>query len=179
MLRSAALAATVAAICATLVFSPVTAQEQPQEEEGPGQRIVTVTSFEVPFTDRPQVFPWMLEYFIPGTQLNPRVLNFRVMLHNWGSNASQVHFVSEYAEFADIESECGQPCDDYYEQHPEPEEGSPEWEEFAEARDLFNKYYAQHRDEIYTTPMMVAKSEGEMVGRVGPPPEENEENGEN
>lgn len=172
MLRAAVLAAAAAVAFALSLPAPAAAQEQ----EGPEPRIVTVTSFEVPFTDRPQVFPWMLEYFLPGMQLNPNVLSFRVLLHNWGSNASQVHFVSEYASFADIESECGQPCDDYYEQHPEPEEDSAEWEEFAEARDLFNKYYAQHQDEIYTAPMMVAKTEGEMVGRVGPPPEDDEGN---
>lgn len=147
-----------------------------QDEEGPGPRVVAVTSFDLPMTDRSKVVPYMVEYFLPGVQLNPKVLNFRVLLHNWGSNAAQVHLVSEYAEFGDIESECGVPCEEYQEQHPIPEEGSTEWAEFAEARDLFNQYYAHHRDEIYTTPMMVAKTEGEIVGRVGPPPETEPDN---
>lgn len=169
-----------AALFSTLTLAaPAALLAQEEEEEGPGTRVVTVTTFQVPFADRPQLFPWILEYFAPGIQLNPNVIGFRMLFHNWGSDASQVIMVSEYEDFADIEAECGQPCDDYFEQHPVPEEGEEGYEEYQEGQALFNKYYSHHRDEIYTSPMAVAKVEGEMVGTVGPPPEEPEEEGGN
>lgn len=153
------------------------AQEQQEEEEGPGTRIVTATIFQVPFAERSKVFPFMREYFLPGIQLNPNVLNFRLLVHNWGSDASQVVLLSEYASLADIEAECGQPCEDYQAAHPEPEEGTPEREEFEERQAAFSKYYTRHRDEIYLANMEVAKVEGELMGPVGPPPEAEEEGG--
>lgn len=143
-----------------------------QEEEGPGQRVMTVTSFDVPFNDRNVVLPFMMERIVPGTQLNPKVINFRVSFHNWGANADQVLMIAEYADFADIESDCGQPCDDYYDANPAPEEGEQGYEDFQKAQRLFNKYYAHHSDEIYVSPMGVAKVEGEMMGPVGGPEEE-------
>ncbi|MFQ5890552.1 MAG: hypothetical protein ACE5JR_10940 [Gemmatimonadota bacterium] len=148
------------------------------EDEGPGTRIVSVTSFDVPFGERGTVFPWMVEYFLPNFQLNPKVLNFRVLFHNWGSNAAAVALVAEYAEFADIAAECGEPCEEYREAHPVPEEGTPEREEYDEGQAAFNKRYAYHRDEIYVAPMITAKVESEIVGRVGPPEEEEEEGGD-
>lgn len=145
-----------------------------QEEEGPGSRIVAVTSFQVPFGDRSTVIPYMVEYFLPGMQLNPNVIGLRVLFHNWGSDASQVIIVQEVEDFSDIEADCGQPCDDYFAEHPTPDEGDEGYEEYQEALELFNKYYAYHKDEIYVSPMFVAKVEGEMVGTVGPPPQEDE-----
>lgn len=144
------------------------AQEQ-QEDEGPGMRYVTVTSFEVPFNDRPQVFQHILTRVLPATKLNPNVVNSRVLLHNWGSNASQVVMVAEYESWDAIEAECGQPCDDFYESNPVPEEGEEGYEAYRERLELFNEYYAKHRDEIYTSPMGGAKVEGELMGPVVPP----------
>lgn len=133
------------------------------QEEGPGSRIVTATSFHVPFYDRDVVFPFMEEYFLPGIQLNPNVLNSRVLVHNWGSDATMVVIVSEYEDFASIDADCGAPCEEYFEQHPAPEEGDPDYEAF----ELFAKYYAKHADEIYFTNMENAVVEGRMMGTVG------------
>lgn len=148
--------------------------QQQEEEEGPGTRVTTVTSFQVPFNDRPVVMPFLVERVIPATQLNPNVITFRVLLHNWGGDASDVTLVAEYADFADIEAECGQPCDDYFEAHPAPEEGEDGYEDFQEAQRLFSKYYSHHRDEIYVAPMSLAKVEGTMMGPVGGPEDEGE-----
>jgi hypothetical protein len=145
-----------------------------QEEEGPGARVVTVTSFEVPFADRGTVIPFMVERFLPGMQLNPNAINVRVLFHNWGGNAADMAIVAEYASFEDIESDCGQPCDDYYDANPPPEEGTPEREEFNKAAALWSKYYSHHRDEIYVTPMGMAKVEGVMMGPVGGEADEEE-----
>lgn len=176
MRRIVSFMSSIAVAAVLIAPGSAPAQQQQQEQDVPGTRVVTVTTFDVPFADRSKVFPFMRDYFIPGTQLNPHVINFRVMIHNWGANAAQVLMVAEYAKFADIEADCGQACADYYDRNPEPEEGSPEWEAFVEGRDLFNKYYATHRDEIYTANMMSAKVEGQIVGRVGPPPARAAEN---
>lgn len=142
-----------------------------QEDEGPGSRVMTVTTFDVPIQHRATVLPFVVERIAPSSQLNPKVLNFRLMLHNWGGNAAEVVMISEYADIADIEAECGQPCDEYFEANPAPEEGEEGFEEFQKAQRLFQEYYSNHRDEIYSTPMGLAKVEGEMMAPVGGPGE--------
>jgi hypothetical protein len=153
---------------------PGAARAQDQQE-GPGTRVVTVTTFDLPYQYRSKVFPFIRDRVIPSTQLNPNVLNFRVMAHFWGDDAAQVVMVAEYKTFADIDSECGKPCEDYYAAHPAPKEGEDGYDAFVEARDLFNRFYSHHHDEIYTAYMSAAVVEGKMVGHVGPPPAE--ENG--
>ncbi|MDX1661926.1 MAG: hypothetical protein R3326_09060 [Gemmatimonadota bacterium] len=155
-------------VLALLVFGLLGADlAQAQEDEGPGNRYVTVTTFDVPFNDRGPVFDFIQKRFWPAWQLNPNIINARFMLHNWGANASQVVLVAEYPSWDAIEAGCGAPCDEYYEANPAPEEGEEGYEEFSEAQRLFNKYYAHHADEIYTTPMAPAKVEGELMGPVG------------
>lgn len=156
-------------VCAAAVGAALAlpATGHAQEEEGPGTRVFTVTSFDVPFNDRPVVFPYMIEQVFPASQLNPKVINFRVALHNWGSDASQVLMISEYSDISEIESDCGKPCDDYFDAHPAPKEGEEGYEDYQKAQQLFNKYYAHHSDEIYVSPMDLAKVEGEMMGTVG------------
>lgn len=111
----------------------------------------------------------MREYVLPATQLNPKVINYRVMLHNWGSDGAQVVLMAEYANFADIEADCGKPCADYYAAHPNPKEGDAGYTAWSEARDLFSRYYSHHHDEIYQAYMNGAKVEGTTMGTVGPP----------
>jgi hypothetical protein len=138
-----------------------------QDDDGPSNRIMTVTTFKMPFGDRGTVLPWMEQYFHPNALLNPNVINYRWMVHNWGSSAAAVVIAAEYADWADIQAECGQPCDDWQEANPVPDEGTPEREEYDKAQALFNKYYAHHSDEIYVSLMEEAKTEGRVVGTVG------------
>lgn len=148
---------------------PQVAIAQDGDDEGPGTRIVTVTTFKLPFQHRATVIPWMQKYVLPGGQLNPAAITTRVLFHNWGSDAGDVVLVAEYASWADIEAECGQPCDDYDEANPEPEEGEEGYEAYQEAQALFSKYFSRHHDEIYVAPMGMAKVEGEMMGPIGGP----------
>lgn len=143
------------------------------QDEGPGSRYVAVTTFDVPFNDRAKVFQHIMTRILPATKLNPNVVNSRVLLHNWGSNASQVVLVSEYADWAAIEADCGKPCDDFYEANPAPEEGDEGYTEYRERVELFNKYYAHHSDEVYTSPLAAAKVEGKLMGPVVPAPPSN------
>ncbi len=154
---------------------PQVAIAQDGDDEEPVTRVVTVTSFSLPFQHRETVIPWMQKYFLPGQQLNPAAITTRVLFHNWGSDAADVVLVTEYASWADIEADCGQPCDDYDEANPEPEEGEEGYEAYEEAADLFTKYFSRHRDEIYVAPMDMAKVEGEMMGPVGGPEDDEDD----
>lgn len=154
--------ALVAAV--TLAAAPAFAQD----DEGPANRVVVVTTFDLPYQHRGAVFPWMEEYFIPAVQLNPHVISARVLTHLYGSHGSRVAIVAEYADIADIEADCGAPCEEYYEAHPAPEEGEEGYEENREAVELFNKYFSHHEDMIWSSNSEFAKTEGELVGNVGP-----------
>jgi hypothetical protein len=158
-----------------LVGWSVPQQAVAQDDDGPGTRIVSVTTFNVPFTVRGQVIPHMVARVLPATQLNPHVITSRLLFHNWGSDASQIVMVAEYASMADVDADCGQPCTDYFEANPAPEEGDEGYEAFDEARRLFLKYYSNHRDEIYVAPMGMAKVEGEMMGPVGGPDDDGDD----
>jgi hypothetical protein len=144
--------------------------QQPAE---PVTRYVAVTTFDVPYGDREKVLSWMDEYFFPFMQLNPRIKNFRMLSHAWGSDGAQIVMVGEYESFADIDADCGPPCEAYEAEHPVPEEGAAGYEEYSEKLELFNKHYSKHRDEIYATNMRRAVVEGVRQGPVGPQPAQN------
>ncbi len=165
--------ALLTSLLAVLAFGFTGVNLAHAQDEGPGTRYVTVTSFDVPFNDRAQVFQHITERFLPAIKLNPNVVNSRVLLHNWGANASQVVMVAEYETWEAIEADCGQPCDDFYEANPAPDEGDDGYEEYQERQRLFSKYYAHHSDEIYTSPLGAAKIEGELRGPVVPAPSDN------
>lgn len=158
-------ALSVAIVVSALAAPAATAQD------GPSTRVTAVTKFQVPFgPERNDVFQFMRDYFWPGYQLNPHVRNFRVLTHNWGANASDVLLMAEYDTVADIEADCGQPCDDYFEANGPPEQGEAGYDVYQRQLQAWNKAYATHHDEIYTSNMNRAVIEGEMQGRVGPPP---------
>jgi hypothetical protein len=156
--------------CALAVFL-ISGNAVAQQLNGPPTRYVTVTTFEVPYgPDRPKVMSFLNEYILPSTQLHPAVRDFRVLTHVWGSDGMQVIIVAEYDDWADIEADCGQPCDNYYAQHEAPEEGEDGYAEYQEKADLFSKYYSHHQDEIYLTNMNRAVVEGRTPTWVGPAP---------
>ncbi|HET6363177.1 MAG TPA: hypothetical protein VFH11_14140, partial [Gemmatimonadota bacterium] len=143
---------------------------QAQQQDSP-MRYVTVTTFDVPYgPDRPKVMAFLNEYFLPATQLHPNVRNFRLLTHVWGSDGMQVIMQAEYDNWADIEADCGQPCDDYFDQHAAPTVGEDGYVEYQEMSDLFNKAYSSHTDEIYLTNMDRAMVEGKTPNWVGPTP---------
>jgi hypothetical protein len=167
-MRRTALAACVCALATLVTFGYARAQEQE-----PPTRIVTVTSFKVPFgEDRGNVIAFLTEYFLPGYQLNPHVRNFRLLNHRWGSDAMDFMIVAEYDDLAALDAECGQPCDDYFAQQV-PEEGG-EGTRFRELQNAFNSAYQNHHDEIYVTRMDRAVVEGQMQGTVGPVAEDDD-----
>ncbi len=144
----------VAGAC-MLLATPVTAFPQEEEEE-PEFHFLTVPTFDLPGgEEREKAFVWIDSIMVPLTQLNPNVLWSRVATHNWGSNSAQVALVAEYPDWASIEADC-EPCDAWFEEM-QPEEGTPEREEWdAMAQNLF-KYFIGHHDEIYIMNMNRAK----------------------
>lgn len=142
-----------------------------ETEPEPEFRYITFTSFDVPFGERSTVIPFIEERFLPGILLDPKVKNFRMMTHNWGAKADEIVMIIEYENFEDIQGECA-PCDAYYEENPEPEEGDEGYEEYQEALDAFNRAYEKHRDEIYVARVdRRAILEGQRQGDVGAPEE--------
>lgn len=138
------------------------------DAEAPGPRIITVSSFELPYgDDRGKVLDWMEKWFAPGAALNPNVINRRLAFHAWGSRGDQVLVITEYPSMEALAAGCGQPCADYRDAHPVPEEGDEGYEEYDEGLQLFLKYYSSHSDEIYATPSSWMKIEGENVGPIG------------
>jgi hypothetical protein len=162
-MRRTTLGACALALAVFMTASHAEAQEQ-------NSRYVVVTTFDVPYgPDRGKVLSYLNEYFLPTTQLNPKVRNSRVLMHNWGKDAMQVVMFEEYDTWADIMAPCGQPCDDYNAQHAAPEEGEAGYTEYQEKSDLFFKAFSSHSDEIYTTNMNRAVNEGKRPTLIGAP----------
>ncbi len=158
------------AIALAIFLTSGYAQAQEQQPDSP-MRYVTVTTFDVPYgPDRAKVMAFLNEYFLPRTQLHPDVRNFRLLTHVWGSDGMQVIIEAEYDNWADIEADCGQPCDDYYAQHVAPTVGQGGYAEYQEMSALFSQAYSTHKDEIYLTNMNRAMVEGKIPNWVGPTP---------
>ena len=155
MPRFTLLAALLAAASLALAPAPLLAQDE--EEEEPDTNYITLTHIHMPATaDREKAIEWIDEVMAPLAKLNPNVLWYRVAMHNWGANSKDVVILAEYDNWADIEGDC-EPCQAWFEEN-QPEEGTPEREEWDEMADTFFKYFSGHKDEIYATNMSRAKN---------------------
>ena len=141
---------------AVLLITPLAAFAQEEEEAEPVIHYLTVTTFDAPGGDEGAlVREWFETIGAPLAKLNPNVLSYRVAIHNWGANSAQVVIIAEYADWAAIEGDCAE-CDAYFEEM-QPEEGTPEREEWDAIGSAFFKAYRGHSDEIYTVNMDLAK----------------------
>ena len=171
MARNIALGAFALVLFVGLTLAPAAHAQ----DDGPGTRYLTVTTFNVPYgTERGELLDWMADYFHPFALLNPNVISYRVMYHNYGSRGDQVVIAAEFNDFADINADCGQPCDDWQEAHPNPEEGDAGYESFQKASAMFNKVFSHHADEIYLVDLEESKSEGRIHGTVGHEPDDDD-----
>ena len=89
-------------------------------------------------------------------KVDPNILSYRVATHNWGANSKDIVIMAEYDEWADIEADCPA-CDAWFEEN-QPEEETPEREEWDAMAETFFKYFSGHKDEIYATNMNRAKN---------------------
>ncbi len=141
---------------AVLLISPVAAFAQEEEEAEPVFHYLTVTTFDSPGGEEGALLLEGLETIAaPLARLNPNVLSYRVAQHNWGSNSAQVVIITEYADWAGIEADCAE-CDAWFEEN-QPEEGTPEREEWDAMNAAFFAAYLGHSDEIYGVNMDLAK----------------------
>jgi len=141
---------------AVLLITPLAAFAQEEEEAEPVIHYLTVTTFDAPGGDEGAlVREWFETIGAPLAKLNPNVLSYRVAIHNWGANSAQVVIIAEYADWAAIEGDCAE-CDAYFEEM-QPEEGTPEREEWDAMHTAFVTAYRGHSDEIYGMNMNLAK----------------------
>lgn len=133
-----------------LVPLPLAAQED--EGADPTVHYISVTTFRAPPGEqRSQAMQWIREVMVPGARMNPNVLSYRVATHNWGSNAKDITIIAEYPSWEAIEADC-EPCNEWFEEQ-QPEEGTPEREEWDARFDAFIGYYLDHSDELYAVNM--------------------------
>jgi hypothetical protein len=135
-----------------LLMTPLAAFAQEEEEPEPEIHYVTVSIFDVPPGEEGQkVMGFIDAVMVPITKMNPNVLHSSVLQHNWGSNSAEIVLAAEYADWASIEADCAE-CDAWFEE-TQPEEGTPEREEWDAMAAAFFKAYNGHRDEIYVKNM--------------------------
>jgi hypothetical protein len=140
------------------LFAPqfVVAQDG-DDDEAPETAVVTMSKFKVPFgEDRGKVMEFIERVTAPAARLNPNVLGFYVLTHNYGADSRDVILVRVYDDFSKIEAPCGEPCETWFEENF-PEEGTPERDEIDALGEVFGKYYARHSDEILTSHLDLAK----------------------
>ena len=140
-----------------LLMTPLAAFSQEEEVTEPEIHYITATVFDVPSGEKGQkVMEYIQSVIVPTNQLNSNVLHSSVLTHNWGSNSAEIVLVAEYADWAAIEASCGEPCQAWFEEN-QPEEGTPEREEWDAMAQAFSRAYNGHRDEIYEKNMDWAK----------------------
>lgn len=142
-----------AVLSLALICLPASAAAQAPEPE---IRYVTTTSFGVPAgPERQKVLMWIDSMMVPQAKMNPNVLSYRVIIHNWGHNSNDVLIVAEYPNWAAIEAVC-EACDKWA-QSQERKAGTPERAKWDDIGSTFGKYFAGHVDEIYAADMRRSK----------------------
>ncbi len=126
------------------------------QEDEPETRVITVTTFHVPFGEAfGEALDFIDTYFVPAANENPHVLGFRYATHAWGNTAANVWLMTEYASLAHIEEAEAWGNARFEEHFPE---GTPEREEFDRAfEEDFAPYLSKHKDNILTVSMDRAK----------------------
>lgn len=141
---------------AVLAVNSPAAFAQEEEESEAEVHYITASAFEVPPGEKgSKVMDWIQSVIVPINQLNPNILRSAVLTHNWGSNSAEVVLVAEYADWGAIEADCPA-CAAWMEEN-QPEEGTPEREEWDAMAEAFFYAFSGHRDEIYQKNMDWAK----------------------
>ena len=139
-------AMTAAALSVLLGALPSHAFAQDtMEEEAPETRIMTVTTFYVPFNDMEEVAEFVEKYIMPSTLADPHTLSFRFATHNWGNAKMNAWMITEYASLSAIDDSNEWNAEWFEENYPE---GTPEREEADAAGEMFTKYFDGHQDNI-------------------------------
>lgn len=147
-MRKTALLFAAGALLISGLFSPALAQED--AEEAPQQRVITVTTFTVPFGPEAQKFvAYMEKYVLPPAKADANTLGFRFASHLWGTTRPNYWLLTEYESLEGLEKAEAFANQWFNENFPE---GSPEREEANKAtQEVFLKYLSDHRDQMLST----------------------------
>lgn len=144
---------TTLALLFVIFAAPAHAQAPAQQET----RFLTVTRFALPqdTAQRRLLMQAIDSVMVPQARMNPNVLSYRVLTHNWGANSNDILIMAEYPSWVAIEADCAA-CDAWYESKV-PAEGTPERAQWNAMGAAFQQSYAGHSDEIYAAQMRRAK----------------------
>jgi hypothetical protein len=131
------------------LFAPQIALAQDADDGPPETVVVAMAKMHVPLgEDRGKFMDFVERVVAPQARNNPNVLAFHVLTHLYGHNSSDVIVVRVYADWADVEADCGEPCQTWADENL-PDEGEEGYEELSELSQVYFKYFAKHSDEIY------------------------------
>jgi hypothetical protein len=151
--RMSATALFVAAACAPAIGNAQT----PAQASQPEVRYVTVSKFALPQDTMQRRLVMMVidSVLVPQARMDPNVLSYRVLTHNWGADSNDMLIMAEYLTWAAIEAPCAA-CDAWLESKT-PAAGTPERTRWDAMGAAFQRAYQGHSDEIYSTQMRRAK----------------------
>ncbi|MFQ5890557.1 MAG: hypothetical protein ACE5JR_10965 [Gemmatimonadota bacterium] len=126
-----------------------------EEEEQPETRIITVTTFHVPFGEQfADLLDYIDTYVVPPSKEDPNILHFRVATHAWGDASKNVWFITEYPDLGAIDASNDWQSEWFDEHYPE---GTPEREAADAAFEEHFAPYFKHKDNILGVNMNRAK----------------------
>lgn len=115
------------------------------QDDAPDTRIITVTSFHVPFASFEEVNEYVDAFVMPPNRADPNVLGFRYATHAWGDAELNAWFITEYESLAAIDASNEWQAQWLDENYPE---GTPERDAADEAQATFLGYFDGHQDQI-------------------------------
>ncbi len=130
------------------LVTPLVSAAQEEEAE---TRIVTVTTFKVPFTAMDTFYTVIDKYTMPSVKANPHILSYKIANHFWGTTDHTVWIITEYENLGAIDAsiEWGNKWfDDHY------AEDSAERKAADKAiEEKFLVYFQHHTDNILSLNM--------------------------
>lgn len=133
------------AVPAALLLAAPLVSAVPQQPE---TRILTVTTFKVPFGDFEKFFETVDKYAIPQVKADPNVLTYRIATHAWGETDKTVWIIAEYKSLSAID-ESNQWGNEWFDKnYPE---GTAKRDSADKAFEQnFLPYFQNHSDNILT-----------------------------
>ncbi len=144
----------ITATALTLLFGVMPSQAFAQEEMEAETRVITMTTFHVPFNDMEKVTEYVETYIMPPTQADPNVLSFRFATHTWGNAKMNAWMITEYESLTAMETSNDWQNEWFETNYPE---GSPQRAEADAASEMFLVFFDGHQDNILGVTMTHAK----------------------
>lgn len=142
---------TIAAVAALILAAPVVSAVQQEPET----RILTVTTFKVPFGEFDEFFAIVDRYTIPQVKANPNVMTYRIATHAWGQTDKTVWILAEYKDLSAIDASDRWSEEWFEKNYPE---GSAKRDSADKAfEETFLPYFQNHTDNILTVNMKRTK----------------------